>query len=1368
MNVFSLFHLPTSARRHGRGARPRGMALVIILILVALLTILVVAFFSRAITSQKVSISSASNIEVSLFSDGAVDTLLADLKQEIVDGSTASQPAAGEWLYLPSSPPKMLPARAGTADTLPNLVKRSAHAVAPYPGGVARAVDSSSLAASSNGRKMTPARWNKALLLPRDAVNASSATDFTPLGADAGNNAWDLAPDWVLVTRNGNNPTTWSNDLRDGLFANDNFVVGRYAYAVYDAGGLLDANAAGFPSGTPASATVGELAKLRYFKPNQAFADLRQLPGIRDLSTSSLQQQTLDLFTKVRNYTTWDATPAIFAENYYKAMQHTPKGFLTVANTALKNDRSDLLFSSRQDLLQFLLQGLPELGTFGAAEKEELRQKLPGAVQYLSHFTRALEQPSLAPETGRPKVAAGNGGNTGYDQDNRINPAFLNIRVSQAFQRNDDVTQAVPGEPLVQTRFALDRLAWITFKGPIANEAGDLSTDAEIQKIIEGLRNRGFSESFLKRGTPKNIYRYFGLSWVREKIADERQPQGRWVYSHKNSNDTGPFISLPPDQVTIKTLFEVVDREPDFVELLKATVNVGSLAKTAHQTSSVNHPAFYQYKRDRLADWAVYQLAANLIDQADLDGFPTRILLTDDVGELHEFRGVENLPYFFRTRVSAFQARAGVPTLNQGEKFTVPIKDTGVMVAMGTPELWNPHDQKSARCLQDGAGQPEDGLFPDEFRIVADTTDPLSITLGVQNQRQIIMAAETFWPFFPAHDAATPGTGGMPAASAPFYGDFTRKQTLWTADATALEFQIPGTEAGQSFFREPTVLLQQDVPAGSGLRPANANYLRSGTLEDGGRLQNLKADGLLNSNGTVLHQPNSERYLGMYIGSGPAQWVHRDSPNEARLWHHLGSGWSATRYATFRVQAKDPVTGDWATYDEKFVLAVPIEHMQGPSNAIAVTGTDASRHFAPLGGERASVAWDPRTSRFGAPSYNNDIVLFGPDSSQIKAAQFPMTWTGDGVLSSAGNVLMSNRPDLSSGFGAFNESRYNDEFWSQSLPNVGGWVPNPPPLMNQQLSASSTLWHFGMISQNSATFSGDGKRWSSDPAATLSSGAQYYADADGVVRRAMGAYVSGDLTGLPQATATTYGAGTPAPTAQSQSRPIVLNRPFRTVAELGHAFSGTPWKNVNFFTPESGDTGLLDVFCISEAPAEAVVAGKVNLNTRQFPVLQAILAAAYKSDLTLPADRISPDATGEAGKLAGKLVARTSGLTTNGETAPATGARPLRNVGELVGSWTSGTTYEGFSEDLSSAFTAVEDRAIQRRREAPIRALAASGQTRVWNLMIDIVAQTGRYPISASGFDQFLVDAEQRLWVHVAIDRLTGKIIDKQIEVVNE
>ena len=52
--------------------------------------------------------------------------------------------------------------------------------------------------------------------------------------------------------------------------------------------------------------------------------------------------------------------------------------------------------------------------------------------------------------------------------------------------------------------------------------------------------------------------------------------------------------------------------------------------------------------------------------------------------------------------------------------------------------------------------------------------------------------------------------------------------------------------------------------------------------------------------------------------------------------------------------------------------------------------------------------------------------------------------------------------------------------------------------------------------------------------------------------------------------------------------------------------------------------------------------------------------------------------------------------------------------------------------------------------------------------MIDFIAQSGNYPPGANEPANFVVQGEQRYWVHVAIDRFTGQVIGKQIEVVNE
>ena len=287
--------------------------------------------------------------------------------------------------------------------------------------------------------------------------------------------------------------------------------------------------------------------------------------------------------------------------------------------------------------------------------------------------------------------------------------------------------------------------------------------------------------------------------------------------------------------------------------------------------------------------------------------------------------------------------------------------------------------------------------------------------------------------------------------------------------------------------------------------------------------------------------------------------------------------------------------------------------------------------------------------------------------------------------------------------------------------------------------------------------------------------------------------------GLPMANATGTSAAnssssSSAGSKQMDSRPSILNRPFRSVAELGYVYSGTPWKNLDFFLPESGDSALLDVFCVNDnSDSNALTAGQVNLNTHQVPVLQAILASASKdqwNDANITAATASilgtpPGGTAQqAQQLAQLLVTRTVTGTTNGPNA-GTGPQPLQNVSDLVGRWikpvnASGggidgkASCDGFATDLATFLDAAAATAdlpmhnIQRFGESAVRALSNAGQTRVWNLMFDVVAQTGRFGTQATTLDQFNVEGEQHYWVHVAIDRYTGQVLDKQVEVVKE
>ena len=101
-----------------------------------------------------------------------------------------------------------------------------------------------------------------------------------------------------------------------------------------------------------------------------------------------------------------------------------------------------------------------------------------------------------------------------------------------------------------------------------------------------------------------------------------------------------------------------------------------------------------------------------------------------------------------------------------------------------------------------------------------------------------------------------------------------------------------------------------------------------------------------------------------------------------------------------------------------------------------------------------------------------------------------------------------------------------------------------------------------------------------------------------------------------------------------------------------------------------------------------------------------------------------------------------------------TAANPMINKGELV--------------TRLAADASVTSLGNKEARECVIHAFSDACQTRTWNLMIDVIAQSGRYPPNAAALKDFVVEGEKRLWLHIAIDRFTGEVIDQQLEAVYE
>lgn len=585
------------------------MALVVVLVFVPLVSVLLVAYLQKASGTRQLAFIDANQSTARLLTRSALAVIVSDIRRELaVD-----------------VPPK-IPWRSGRNPLHPNLIRESLGGEPAYPGGPVRSAadpSNSSLRPSLNGRALDPKRWNKSYLLTR--ASSASPSDTTPQEF--------AAPDWVLVTRCDAGLDQFGQTLEDlsqmtdVAPSNPNKVLGRFAYMIFDEGGLLDVNVAGCPSG------IGAAQASR--KGTLAFADLARLGlsmgvpnqvdrliGWRNFATARPGREPGGNFYNYDFTRINDGKTAVAA--YFDAVI---AGRLEAARTGtvpIFEGSTDQRFVGRQQLLQFRR-------ATGFSDR---------ALQYLGCFSRELNVPSFAPDPRRPELVgdAMHGGNDAFDphdrRADRINPALLAVRVGAGgFIRNDG-SAALEGEPLVAERFALSRLAWVTCDGPSAESGGD------------------------PRGTAENIRKYFGLRW---------DPAGReWVYLNGASR-------------TIACLEEVraLGREPDFFELLKAGIAAGSLGKSAPRSNETGiHAAnLLQRQRDSSLERQLFQIGANILDQADNDSFPTRLRIGTD-----HLWGSEDLPGIYRLHLEA--VRVGAQTA----------------VAMIEPELWNPYDWRSTPC----------------------------------------------------------------------------------------------------------------------------------------------------------------------------------------------------------------------------------------------------------------------------------------------------------------------------------------------------------------------------------------------------------------------------------------------------------------------------------------------------------------------------------------------------------------------------------------------------------------------------------------------------------------------------------------------
>jgi len=555
------------------------MALVVTLSLIVLVTIAAMAFFARATANRAVESSRTNQVLTQQLVNTALDNISGQYLREITDPARSTVTQAGNAsLYLPTTntfavPQRALPAFANSTN-FANLVRRSA-SESTNGVGEPQASSHSTASPARNGRAIGVQRWNAPALLGGGGFTSSAQ-----------------APYWIYVNKDGQVTSVPSTN-----------TIGRFAYNVYNIGGLLDANIAGYPASVaPGSVEFNEI------KGTLAGADLSLIPGVSNANA----------FVSWRN-----ASHVATSGAYASAVSDSAK------NSFLRPPVGDQRFGGRMDLIR-----LAQAGNTGLTIE---------ALPFLTTFSIALNAPSFFPASTRPRVQNQSPALPSYGLDDDINPNLLTPRVATSFLRADGAA-AIVGEPLLKKRFPLNRLALLE------NAPGQVDTSS-------------------------TIYQLFGLT---RSSADDP-----WVYNHGATD-------------RILTLQEVAaaNREPDFFELLQASISLGSLGKSMGKTHAYGNATSNDVPLDPNTYYQIIAIGANLIDQYDADSYPTAIRFNGV-----DFSGIENLPYLTRIFTVAYR-----PSAANASEVDLYVQ----------PEVWNPHQGATSPPSPSSANN----MGPDEFRFV--------------------------------------------------------------------------------------------------------------------------------------------------------------------------------------------------------------------------------------------------------------------------------------------------------------------------------------------------------------------------------------------------------------------------------------------------------------------------------------------------------------------------------------------------------------------------------------------------------------------------------------------------------------------------
>ena len=767
----------------------------------------------------------------------------------------------------------------------------------------------------------------------------------------------------------------------------------------------------------------------------------------------------------------------------------------------------------------------------------------------------------------------------------------------------------------------------------------------------------------------------------------------------KVDSQTWSYIAANADG-WISTLSEVaaLGREPNFFEVLQAGIYYGSLGKFAANTYTTDvdilpakSDGTYGPGPDRIPQLQLFQIGANIIDQWDANDIPTCLFFPLGTTADVDVFGIENLPYLSQIGLAGWR----------------PPDNKNLFQIWALFDVWNPH--QNAKTPPSGISQfrikPVGGARTASIYYYIYSSNSTLMNGACLDLRKEPSSGGTLFPttsqflteinsgkeftFSASSDYSTNTTlGTTPTKSTDLPGLLLCNATLNPA--------VPA-RGSRTYNLQLTLNKFMDTLSVSKYIPSN-NSIKTNALGEiiyppGTTFNNLKANYWMQSvdaSGNITVSAN----FGV------------KAPNTFRLLNNPSSPYA------FDMQAQ-LTNGSWITYQRLEGLYRQLDIVSSPVQSLAETAekddmlknTDFSMPDSPQQNEfykwrsrggGGMIKTDPRTMRLGLSAWNqiNGSTNYSPQND---------------------NLGLSVRISTN----AFNPSSYYDLLGTNfCIPNgiySSGW--NGTLAGGFQVATGLTKPPlFGLVSNN--------------PDILNAANPTRYPDPDGIIRPGDG-----------------YFGGIPTARGQFADRPILLNRAFRSVGELGHVFRDIPWKTLDFFSRRSGDLGLLDVFSISETDGSPpLAAGKINLNTRQTAALAAALLNSSKQLPGVNADVPSSELTDLQAQTIAQAIVREST------------ARPFLDRGDIVSRvLNAGTGTDPFAGDKSKV-----------AREAAIRTLAEIGTTRTWNFMIDLVAQTGRFTTASKSGSDFTVQSEERVWIHVAIDRMTGEILEVKKENVDE